>query len=62
MPDLISIFVLTRNDDLLVHLAVRDTDHLHAVVLDELTKPPELAAVRTSVVYGHMREKVIGPT
>ncbi|MFD8214491.1 Lrp/AsnC family transcriptional regulator [Streptomyces sp. NPDC059697] len=62
MPQVISIFVLTRNDDFLVHLAVRDTDHLHAVVLDKLTKPPELADVRTSVVYGHRRKKVIGPT
>ncbi|MFF2512043.1 Lrp/AsnC family transcriptional regulator [Streptomyces sp. NPDC058086] len=43
-------------------IAVRDTDHLHAVVPDKLTKCPELAVVRTSVVYGHMRKKVIGPT
>lgn len=61
MPEVISIFVLTGNDDFLVHVAVRDTDHLHAVVLDKLTKRPELADVRTSVVYGHMRKKVIGP-
>ncbi|MFF3655944.1 Lrp/AsnC ligand binding domain-containing protein [Streptomyces olivochromogenes] len=29
MPEVISIFVLTGNDDFLVHVAVRDTDHLH---------------------------------
>ncbi|MFI6858141.1 Lrp/AsnC family transcriptional regulator [Streptomyces sp. NPDC050416] len=61
MPEVISIFVLTGNDDFLVHVAVRDTDHLHAVVLEKLAKRPELADVRTSVVYGHMRKKVIGP-
>ncbi|MFE9134309.1 Lrp/AsnC family transcriptional regulator [Streptomyces sp. NPDC007355] len=61
MPEVVSIFVLTGNDDFLVHVAVRDTDHLHAVVLDEMTKRPELADVRTSVVYGHMRKKVVGP-
>ncbi|MFE9787804.1 Lrp/AsnC ligand binding domain-containing protein [Nocardia salmonicida] len=55
---MISLFVLTGNDDFLVHVAVRDTDHLHAVVLDKLTTRPELANVRTSVVYGHMRKKV----
>jgi DNA-binding Lrp family transcriptional regulator len=61
MPEVISIFVLTGTDDFLVHVAVRDTDHLHAVVLDKLTKRPELADVRTSVVYAHKRKKVIGP-
>ncbi|MFF5788973.1 Lrp/AsnC family transcriptional regulator [Streptomyces sp. NPDC012693] len=61
MPEVVSIFVLTGNDDFLVHVAVRDTDHLHAVVLDKMTKRPELADVRTSVVYGHMRKKVVGP-
>lgn len=61
MPEVISIFVLTGDDDFLVHVAVRDTDHLHAVVLDKLTKRPELADVRTSVVFRHKRRTVVGP-
>ncbi|MFG2650351.1 Lrp/AsnC family transcriptional regulator [Streptomyces sp. NPDC048436] len=61
MPEVISVFVLTGTDDFLVHVAVRDADHLHAVVLDKLTKRPELADVRTSVVYNHMHKKVVGP-
>ncbi|MET8676617.1 Lrp/AsnC family transcriptional regulator [Streptomyces sp. NPDC004647] len=59
MPEVISVFVLTGTDDFILHVAVRDTDHLHALVLDELTKRQELADVRTSVVYGHHRKKVI---
>ncbi|MET9594361.1 Lrp/AsnC family transcriptional regulator [Streptomyces sp. NPDC006516] len=61
MPEVISVFVLTGTDDFLVHVAVRDTDHLHAVVLDKLTKRPELADVRTSVIYSHTHKKVVGP-
>ncbi|GAA3749809.1 Lrp/AsnC family transcriptional regulator [Salinactinospora qingdaonensis] len=61
MPEVISVFVLTGSDDFLLHVAVRDTDHLHAVVLDELTKREELADVRTSVVYGHHRRTIITP-
>lgn len=61
MPEVISVFVLTGTDDFLVHVAVRDTDHLHAVVLDKLTKRPELADVRTSVIYSHMHKKIVGP-
>ncbi|WP_078876452.1 Lrp/AsnC family transcriptional regulator [Streptomyces sp. 150FB] len=61
MPEVVSVFVLTGADDFLIHVAVRDTDHLHSVVLDELTKRPELADVRTSVIYSHMSRKVVAP-
>ncbi|MFI6366726.1 Lrp/AsnC family transcriptional regulator [Nocardia sp. NPDC050630] len=61
MPEVIGVFVLTGNEDFLLHVAVRDTDHLHAVVLDKLTVRQELADVRTSVVYGHLRKSVIEP-
>ncbi|WP_433500013.1 Lrp/AsnC family transcriptional regulator [Sphaerimonospora sp. CA-214678] len=61
MPEVIAVFVLTGNDDFLLHVAVRDIDHLHAVVLDKLTKRPELADVRTSVIYQYMQKKVIDP-
>ncbi|MEV7389538.1 MULTISPECIES: Lrp/AsnC family transcriptional regulator [Streptomyces] len=61
MPEVIAVFVLTGNDDFLLHAAVRDMDHLHSVVLDKLTERKELADVRTSVVYGHLRKNVIEP-
>lgn len=61
MPEVISVFVLTGTDDFLIHVAVRDTDHLHSVVLDKLTERQELADVRTSVIYGHLRQNVIEP-
>ncbi|WP_239334266.1 transposase [Frankia sp. CiP3] len=54
-------FVLTGTDDFLLHVAVRDADHLHSVVLDKLTELQALADVRTSVVYGHSRKNVIEP-
>lgn len=61
MSEVIGVFVLTGSDDFLLHVAVRDIDHLNAVVLDKLTERPELADVRTSVIYGHYRKKVIEP-
>ncbi|GAA2317145.1 Lrp/AsnC family transcriptional regulator [Streptomyces kunmingensis] len=61
MPEVLSVFVLTGTDDFLIHVAVRDADHLHSVVLDKLTERQELADVRTSVVYGHLRKNVIEP-
>ncbi|MET9493446.1 Lrp/AsnC family transcriptional regulator [Streptomyces sp. NPDC006552] len=61
MPEVVSVFVLTGTDDFLIHVAVRDADHLHSVVLDKLTERQELADVRTSVIYGHLRKNVIEP-
>src|ERR1044072_7737966 len=59
MPEVIGVFVTTGTDDFLLHVAVRDTDHLNAVVLDKLTERQELADVRTSVLFGHSRKNVI---
>jgi DNA-binding Lrp family transcriptional regulator len=61
MPEVIAVFVLTGPEDFLLHVAVRDIEHLNAVVLDKLTERPELADVRTSVIYGHFSKKVIEP-
>ena len=61
IPEVIAVYVLTGPDDFLLHVAVRDVEHLNAVVLDKLTERPELADVRTSVIYRHSQKKVIGP-
>jgi hypothetical protein len=40
---------------------VPDTDALYAFVIDRLTERPEVADVRTSVVYEHIRRPVLEP-
>jgi DNA-binding Lrp family transcriptional regulator len=42
--------------------AVQDNDHLYAFVIDRLTERPEVADVRTSVVYQHIRNQAVAPT
>ena len=61
LPEVLSIFVVAGSDDFLIHVAVRDTDQLQALVLDKLTRRKELADVRTSLVYEHMRKTEITP-
>jgi DNA-binding Lrp family transcriptional regulator len=56
------VFVVSGNEDFLVHVAVQDNDHLYAFVIDRLTERPEVADVRTSVVYQHIRNQAIVPT
>jgi DNA-binding Lrp family transcriptional regulator len=61
LPEVLSVFVVSGGDDFLIHVAVKDTDQLQALVLDKLTRRKELADVRTSLVYEHLRKTEIEP-
>ena len=61
LPETLGVFVTTGNEDFLVHVAVPDNDSLYAFVIDRLTERPEVADVRTSVVYEHLRTRVVRP-
>ncbi|MGA1835432.1 Lrp/AsnC family transcriptional regulator [Herbiconiux sp. 11R-BC] len=61
LPDTLGVFVTSGNEDFLVHVAVPDNDSLYAFVIDRLTERPEVADVRTSVVYEHLRNTRIAP-
>jgi DNA-binding Lrp family transcriptional regulator len=61
LPEVVGVFVVSGAEDFLLHVAVRDNDALYAFVIDRLTERPEVADVRTSVVYEHVRAAVITP-
>jgi DNA-binding Lrp family transcriptional regulator len=61
LPETIGVFVVTGSEDFLVHVAVKDNQDLYAFVIDRLTQRPEVADVRTSVVYEHVRKTRITP-
>jgi DNA-binding Lrp family transcriptional regulator len=61
LPETVGVFVVSGEDDFLVHVAVPDTDALYAFVVDRLTERQEVADIRTSVVYEHLRRPVIEP-
>lgn len=61
LPEVLSVFVVAGSDDFLIHVAVRDTEQLEGLVLDKLTRREELADVRTSLVYEHVRKTEVGP-
>jgi DNA-binding Lrp family transcriptional regulator len=52
---------VSGEDDFLIHVAVPQTDSLYAFVIDRLTERPEVADVKTSIVYEHLRRWVIEP-
>ena len=51
----LGVFVTAGNEDFIIHVAVRSNDDLYAFVIDELTQRREVADVRTSVVYQHLK-------
>ncbi len=61
LPETLGVFVVSGNEDFLVHVAVPDNDALYAFVIDRLTQRPEIADVRTSVVYEHLRKRRVDP-
>src|ERR1700712_2424377 len=54
LPETVGVFVVSGGEDFLIHVAVRDNQDLYAFVIDKLTERPEVADVRTSVVYEHL--------
>lgn len=60
-PDTLGVFVTSGPEDFLLHVAVPDNDALYSFVIDRLTERAELADVRSSVVYEHLRNERIEP-
>ncbi|TCP57551.1 DNA-binding Lrp family transcriptional regulator [Tamaricihabitans halophyticus] len=61
LPEVLGVFVTTGAEDFLLHVAVPDNDHLYAFVIDRLTAKSEIADVRTSIVYEHLRSAEVLP-
>jgi DNA-binding Lrp family transcriptional regulator len=57
----VGVFVVSGSEDFLIHVAVADNQHLYAFVIDKLTERPEVADVRTSVIYEHLRNHAVAP-
>jgi DNA-binding Lrp family transcriptional regulator len=59
LPEVMTVFVLAGGDDFLLHVAVQDLDHLHAFLLDRLSKRGEIVGFRTSVIYQRVHNPVL---
>ena len=55
LPEVVAVTHLTGAMDFLVHVAVRDTDHLRDLALEAFTTRDEVARLDTAVVYEHVR-------
>lgn len=61
LPEVLNIYVVAGGDDFLVHVAVPDLDRLHTMLMDSVFKRREVVDCRSSVIYQHVANDVIGP-
>lgn len=61
LPETTAVFLVSGADDLMVQLAVRDTDHLREVVLAEIASLDGVVDETTSLIFEHRRKTVIEP-
>ncbi|MGW0605243.1 Lrp/AsnC family transcriptional regulator [Streptomyces sp. NPDC002644] len=61
LPEVLSVFVVAGSEDFLVHVAVKDVDHLHTVLMDRFSQRREIVNFRSSVIYQHVGTPVVVP-
>jgi DNA-binding Lrp family transcriptional regulator len=57
LPETLGVFVVTGNEDVLVHVAVPSTQYLRDFVLDRLARRKEFVDVRTTVVFDYVQPR-----
>ena len=61
MPETIAVHLITGVEDVLVHVAVSDTEALQRAVLNRISNFPGVVDERTSLVFQHRQKAVINP-
>ena len=59
LPEVVSIYHTGGENDFLVHVAVRDADHLRDLALDSFTTRAEVARLNTALVYEHIESGLV---
>ena len=55
MPEVRSLYLVSGQYDFIVHVAVRDTEHLRNLALDAFTIRPEVTRIETVLIFDHSR-------
>lgn len=55
LPEVLSFYHVGGADDFLVHVGVRDSDHLRDFALSAFTERPEVAHIETRLIFGFRR-------
>lgn len=56
LPEVLSVYLISGPNDLLVHVAVKDSDELRDLILDSFASRKEVQRFETSIIYIHSYE------
>ena len=59
LPEVRAVYLVAGQYDFLVHVAVRDAEHLRDLALDRITVRPEVTRIETVLIFGHERNFVL---
>lgn len=59
LPPVRAVYVLTGNNDFLIHVAVPDLPALHSLLMDQFSKRKEVIRFRTSVIYDYASQPLL---
>ncbi len=59
LPEVTAIYHVAGSHDYLVHVSVKDSDHLRDLALDAFTTRDEVAHIQTSLIFGSERKAVL---
>ncbi|TQS40704.1 Lrp/AsnC family transcriptional regulator [Cryptosporangium phraense] len=59
LPEVLSVYVVTGPQDILLHVAVPDVDAMHTFLMDRITVRREVVGFNTSVIYQHTSNPVV---
>ncbi len=61
LSEVLDAYLVSGHEDVILHVAVADTDALYSLIIDHLTARSEVIDVRSSIVYAHRRQHVVEP-
>ena len=61
LPETMQIDMISGAEDIIIHLAVADTDALQTAVLNHISSFPEVFDERTSLLFERRRRRVVSP-
>lgn len=59
LPEVRDVYHVAGENDFLIHVAVRDSEHLRTVVLEGITAQSEVEHVETNLIFGHIRDPIL---
>lgn len=58
LPGVLQLFFLGGVEDFIIHLAVRDADHVRDFVIEHLSTHPAISSTQTHIVFSHHENPV----